>query len=163
MLYGLHPNAEIGFLTVTSDRLFRTVLEMQPKESDAGGGAGISREEKVKSVLDEIIERLPEPFIMAELMAKAEEKTPYVVVAFQECERMNFLTHEIRRSLKELDLGLKGELTITADMEDLANALFYDTVPESWTRYAYPSLLSLGAWYADMLLRIRVSTFPQVS
>ncbi|XP_065549706.1 dynein axonemal heavy chain 17 [Lathamus discolor] len=154
-LYGLHPNAEIGFLTTTSDRLFRTVLEMQPNESDAGGGAGTSREEKVKSVLDEIIERLPEPFIMAELMAKAEEKTPYVVVAFQECERMNFLLHEIRRSLKELDLGLKGELTITAAMEDLANALFYDTVPESWTRYAYPSLLSLGAWYADMLLRIR--------
>uniref|UniRef100_A0A8B9GFD9 Uncharacterized protein n=1 Tax=Amazona collaria TaxID=241587 RepID=A0A8B9GFD9_9PSIT len=154
-LYGLHPNAEIGFLTITSDRLFHTVLEMQPNELDAGGGAGISREEKVKSVLDEIIERLPEPFLMAELMAKAEEKTPYAVVALQECERMNLLMHEIRRSLKELDLGLKGELTITADMEDLANALFYDTVPESWTRYAYPSLLSLGAWYADMLLRIR--------
>lgn len=46
-LYGLHPNAEIGFLTVTSERLFRTVLEMQPKESDAGGGSGASREEKV--------------------------------------------------------------------------------------------------------------------
>uniref|UniRef100_A0A8C3J4X5 Dynein axonemal heavy chain 17 n=1 Tax=Calidris pygmaea TaxID=425635 RepID=A0A8C3J4X5_9CHAR len=154
-LYGLHPNAEIGFLTVTSDRLFRTVLEMQPKESDAGGGSGVSREEKVKSVLDEIIEKLPEPFNMAEIMAKAAEKTPYVVVAFQECERMNILTHEIRRSLKELDLGLKGELTITSDMEDLGNALFYDSVPESWTRYAYPSLLSLGAWYADLLLRIR--------
>ncbi|KAM6377006.1 LOW QUALITY PROTEIN: dynein axonemal heavy chain 17 [Pluvialis apricaria] len=154
-LYGLHPNAEIGFLTVTSDRLFRTVLEMQPKESDAGGGSGVSREEKVKSVLDEIIERLPEPFNMVEIMAKAVDKTPYVVVAFQECERMNILTHEIRRSLKELDLGLKGELTITSDMEELANALFYDNVPESWTRYAYPSLLSLGAWYADLLLRIR--------
>ncbi|XP_075374925.1 dynein axonemal heavy chain 17-like isoform X4 [Mycteria americana] len=154
-LYGLHPNAEMGFLAVTSDRLFRTVLEMQPKESDAGGGSGVSREEKVKSVLDEIIERLPEPFNMAEIMAKAADKTPYVVVAFQECERMNILTHEIRRSLKELDLGLKGELTITSDMEELANALFYNNVPESWTRYAYPSLLSLGAWYADLLLRIR--------
>ncbi|XP_035168476.1 LOW QUALITY PROTEIN: dynein heavy chain 17, axonemal [Oxyura jamaicensis] len=154
-LYGLHPNAEIGFLTVTSERLFRTVLEMQPKESDAGGGAGVSREEKVKSMLDEIIEKLPEPFNMMEIMGKAEDKTPYVVVAFQECERMNILTHEIRRSLKELDLGLKGELTITSDMEELANALFYDNVPESWTRYAYPSLLSLGAWYADLLLRIR--------
>ncbi|NXE29303.1 DYH17 protein, partial [Ardeotis kori] len=158
-LYGLHPNAEIGFLTVTSDRLLRTVLEMQPKESDAGGGSGVSREEKastaVKSVLDEIMEKLPEPFNMAEIMAKAVDKTPYVVVAFQECERMNILTHEIRRSLKELDLGLKGELTITPDMEELANALFYDSVPESWTRYAYPSLLSLGAWYADLLLRIR--------
>ncbi|NXL49102.1 DYH17 protein, partial [Podilymbus podiceps] len=155
-LYGLHPNAEIGFLTVTSDRLFRTVLEMQPKESDAGGGSGASREEKAsKSVLQEIIERLPEPFNMGEIMAKAGDKTPYVVVAFQECERTNTLTNEIRSSLKELDLGLKGELTITSDMEELANALFYDSVPESWTRYAYPSLLSLGAWYADLLLRIR--------
>ncbi|NXJ83957.1 DYH17 protein, partial [Trogon melanurus] len=155
-LYGLHPNAEIGFLTVTSDSLFRTVLEMRPKESDAGGGSGVSREEKAStSALDDIVQRLPEPFNMLEIMAKAEEKTPYVVVAFQECERMNILTHEIRRSLKELDLGLKGELTITSDMEELANALFYDSVPESWTRFAYPSLLSLGAWYTDLLLRIR--------
>lgn len=36
-----------------------------------------------------------------------DERTPFVVVAFQECERMNILTTEIRRSLKELDLGLK--------------------------------------------------------
>ena len=46
-LYGLHPNAEIGFLTVTSEKLFRTVLEMQPKETDSGPGTGVSREEKV--------------------------------------------------------------------------------------------------------------------
>ncbi|NXS34473.1 DYH17 protein, partial [Pomatostomus ruficeps] len=157
-LYGLHPNAEMGFLTVTSDRLFRTVLELQPKESEAAGGSGASREEQaspVKSVLDEILGQLPEPFNMEEMMAKAKEKTPYTVVALQECERMNILTNEIRRSLKELDLGLQGELTITSEMEELANALFYDSVPESWMRYAYPSLLSLGTWYADLLLRIR--------
>ena len=41
---------------------------------------------------------------------------------------MNTLTAEMRRSLKELDLGLKGELTITSDMEDLSNALFFDQV-----------------------------------
>ena len=42
-------------------------------------------------------------------MAKVpvEERTPYIVVAIQECERMNLLSSEIRRSLKELDLGLK--------------------------------------------------------
>uniref|UniRef100_A0A8C4U7P5 Dynein axonemal heavy chain 17 n=1 Tax=Falco tinnunculus TaxID=100819 RepID=A0A8C4U7P5_FALTI len=154
-LYGLHPNAEIGFLTVTSDRLFQTLLELQPKELDAGGGSAVSQEEKVKSVLGEIIERLPEPFNMVEIMAKAVNKTPYVVVALQECERMNILIQEIRRSLEELDLGLKGELTVTSDMEELANALFYSNVPESWTRYAYPSLLSLGAWFADLLLRIK--------
>ncbi|KAB1266021.1 Dynein heavy chain 17; axonemal [Camelus dromedarius] len=233
-LYGLHPNAEIGFLTVTSEKLFRTVLEMQPKETDSGAGTGVSREEKtrgctsmvlffwqlhlpcsrarpgaggragqcrcrdagwlgtgfqVKAVLDEILEKIPETFNMAEIMAKASEKTPYVVVAFQECERMNILTNEMRRSLKELNLGLKanlaqlqnqlpraagprpaelpaleqwaplgiseGELTITTDMEDLSMALFYDTVPETWMARAYPSMMGLAAWYADLLLRIR--------
>lgn len=53
------------------------------------------------------MDRLPELFNMVEIMAKAQEKTPYVVVAFQECERMNILTSEMRRSLKELNLGLK--------------------------------------------------------
>ena len=35
---------------------------------------------------------------------------------------------EMKRSLRELDLGLKGELTITSDMEDLSNCLFFDQV-----------------------------------
>ena len=46
-LYGLHPNAEIGFLTTTSESLFRTVLEMQPRDSSAAGAGATSREEKV--------------------------------------------------------------------------------------------------------------------
>lgn len=61
----------------------------------------------MKSILDEILEKLPEEFNMVELFAKAEEKTPYVLVALQECERMNTLTQEMRKSLKMLDLGLK--------------------------------------------------------
>ena len=43
---------------------------------------------------------------------------------------MNILTSEMRRSLKELDLGLKGELTITNEMEELSQALFFDQVKE---------------------------------
>jgi dynein heavy chain len=38
VLYGLHPNAEIGFLTATSETLFRTVFELQPRESGTTGG-----------------------------------------------------------------------------------------------------------------------------
>lgn len=65
----------------------------------------------MKAVLEEILEKVPETFNMAEIMAKSAEKTPYVVVAFQECERMNILTNEMRRSLKELNLGLKVKHT----------------------------------------------------
>ncbi|XP_071446269.1 dynein beta chain, ciliary-like [Hetaerina americana] len=153
-LYGLHPNAEIGFLTTTSDTLFRTVFEMQPRDAGGTGVATVTREEKVKQVLDEFIDKLPSQFNIAEIMGRAEERTPYIIVAFQECERMNILTSEMGRSLKELSLGLKGELTITSKMEELDEALFLDQVPQDWTNRAYPSLLSLGAWFADLLLRV---------
>ncbi|XP_066519150.1 dynein axonemal heavy chain 17-like isoform X2 [Hoplias malabaricus] len=154
-LYGLHPNAEIGFLTNSSQKLFRSLLELQPKETESAGGGAISREEKVKGILDDILEKLPDSFNMVEIMSKVEEKTPFINVVFQECERMNLLTKEISRSLKELNLGLKGELTITTNMEELGNALFLDIVPESWTKLAYPSLEGLAGWYADLLLRVK--------
>lgn len=50
-LYGLHPNAEIEFLTNSSDNLFRVVMEMQPRESGSGAGGGVSREEKVQLII----------------------------------------------------------------------------------------------------------------
>lgn len=61
----------------------------------------------MKQTIDEILEKLPEEFNMIEITSKVEERTPFVIVAFQECQRMNYLTNEIKRSLKELDLGLK--------------------------------------------------------
>ena len=99
----------------------------------------------MRTIVDDVMEKLPELFSMRELMGKVEERTPYVIVCFQatisqsslselkleylqECERMNLLVAEMRRSLKELDLGLKGELTITSDMEDLSDSLFFDQV-----------------------------------
>lgn len=62
---------------------------------------------QVKQIVDELVEKLPEDFNMVEIMGKVEERTPYVIVAFQECQRMNSLTGLMKRSLKELDLGLK--------------------------------------------------------
>ncbi|NWZ01914.1 DYH9 protein, partial [Loxia curvirostra] len=153
-LYGLHPNAEIGFLTQRSERLLRTVLELQPRDSSTGQGAVGTQEEMVQALLEEMLEKLTDEFNMAELLARVEERTPYAVVALQECERMNALTAELRRSLAELELGLKGELTMTSEMETLQSCLFLGTVPESWLRRSYPSTASLASWFADLLARI---------
>jgi hypothetical protein len=53
---------------------------------------------------------LPPCFDMLSMMELAEpllsqESSPYVVVALQECQRMNVLLTEVRRSLVELDKG----------------------------------------------------------
>lgn len=61
----------------------------------------------MRAALEAILEKLPDEFNMVELSGKAEERSPYQVVALQECERMNLLTQEMRRSLQELSLGLK--------------------------------------------------------
>merc|ERR1712066_1052424 len=155
VLYGLHPNAEIGVLSATSEKLFQTLLEMQPKDSSSAGEGGMTREEQIKQILDEILEKLPEDFNSAELLARCEELTPYAVVALQESDRMRMLTSEIRRSLKELNLGLKGELTISPDMEGLMNSFLLDTIPARWEKKAYPSKLGLSAWFADLINRIK--------
>uniref|UniRef100_A0A8C5QH48 AAA+ ATPase domain-containing protein n=1 Tax=Leptobrachium leishanense TaxID=445787 RepID=A0A8C5QH48_9ANUR len=153
--YGLHPNAEIEFLTATSDNLFRTLLELQLRDSINGEGAAQTEEEKVKTFLDDILEKLPEGYNMSDITSKTAERSPYILVCFQECERMSTLIQEIRRSLKELDLGLKGELAISSEMEQLQSALFFDNVPHSWMKLAYPSTYNLAQWYNDLLLRCR--------
>lgn len=64
----------------------------------------------MKTILDEVLEKLPEEYNMSDITSKTAERTPYILVCFQECERMNMLISEMRRSLKELDLGLKVRL-----------------------------------------------------
>lgn len=63
---------------------------------------------------------------MSEVVGRAEEKTPYVIVALQECERMNTLIIELRRSLKELDLGLKVEINLCLSNDGVSQSLFTD-------------------------------------
>uniref|UniRef100_A0A8C4MVE0 Dynein axonemal heavy chain 11 n=1 Tax=Equus asinus asinus TaxID=83772 RepID=A0A8C4MVE0_EQUAS len=154
-LYGLHPNAEIEFLTVMSNTLFRTLLEMQPRNALSSEELGQSTEDKVKNILDDILEKLPEEFNMAEIMQKNSNRSPYVLVCFQECERMNILLREMRASLQQLDLGLKGELTLSPDVEAQQSALSYDIVPDTWSKLAYPSTYGLAQWFNDLLLRCR--------
>jgi dynein heavy chain, axonemal len=156
VLYGLHPNAEIGFLTDVADKLFKTIFELQPRQSGStSGSSSATREEIVKNLVDDLYDKLPEEFVMSDLHARTEDRSPYVLVAFQECERLNILVNEIKRSLKELRSGLKGELTISSDMENLMASIFYDKIPESWAKRAYPSLLGLQSWFADLMIRAK--------
>uniref|UniRef100_A0A8B9JBK1 Dynein, axonemal, heavy chain 11 n=1 Tax=Astyanax mexicanus TaxID=7994 RepID=A0A8B9JBK1_ASTMX len=154
-LYSLHPNAEIEFMTVTSDSLFRTLLELQPRDSALREESEQSVEEMVRDELEQLLEKLPEEYDLAELLAKTDRRSPYILVCVQECERMNLLISEMHISLMELDLALKGELSISPHMEALQTALFYGRVPEIWSRLTFPSTKSLAPWFSDVLVQCR--------
>jgi len=149
--YGLHPNSEINFMTRQADDLFNAISELQPR--GGGGDGGMTMGERVKQQLDDILEKLPELFFMVEIEERAEERTPYIAFFLQECERMNDLVFEIGRSLRELDAGLRGDLSISEPMEDLMNALFANRVPARWEVLAWPSLAPLSLWFLDFLDR----------
>ena len=74
---------DVRLVIKKSEKLFKTVFELQPRESGDGGGASSSREKKVKTIVDDILEKMPDPFRLHEMMAKCEDKTPYIVVCFQ--------------------------------------------------------------------------------
>lgn len=67
---------------------------------------------------------------------------------------MNILIEEIVRSLRELDLGLKGQLTISDDMEALISSLAGGTIPLSWSKLAYACERGLASWLSNLLRRI---------
>jgi dynein heavy chain len=150
--YGLHPNAEINFMTNQADALFRSVSDMSPKGGGAGEG-GMTVGEKVKQLLDDILERLPDLFPMIDILERIDEVTPYTGVFLQECERMNGLIFETRRSLIELDAGLKGDLSITEPMEQMMSSLAGMRVPARWEKLAWASRATLGVWFTDLLNR----------
>ena len=67
---------------------------------------------------------------------------------------MNVLIGEILRSLFEIELSFKGELTMTEKMERLMDAIFFDKVPESWSKLAFPSTRGLGSWLDNLKHRL---------
>jgi len=150
-MFGLHSNAEIGYLTALGETLFSTILQCS---GGSGGGGGKGKDAAVKGMIDKFLGELPQPFIMLDLFAKAKERTPMVVVCLEECERMNILTDTIRKSLEDLDAGLKGQLNITEDMEALSAKMFINAQPDLWVKYAYFSLKDLLTWWDDLLMRI---------
>lgn len=148
-MFGLHPNAEIGYLTLQTETLFSTI------QSVSGGGAGGGGSDAVvKEMINTILSTLPPDFVMLDITSKAKYKTPYVNVCLQEVERMNILLAEIRTSLLDLEAGLAGKLNVTDAMDELANALALNQVPATWTKYAYMSKKSLVDWFSDMKDRV---------
>ncbi|TYZ58261.1 hypothetical protein PybrP1_007938 [[Pythium] brassicae (nom. inval.)] len=170
-VYGLHPNAEIGYLVDAADKLFFAIARFEPLASGGLGSAGSAGSTSSKdaaqvvTTIEALLERLPAELELTALQARAAplltlDRGPYVVVALQEAARMNGLVREVRDTLSELLKGLSGALSMTEPMEDLLEALMAGQVPGrnalhrcSWERVAWSSRKALGPWFADFVER----------
>jgi len=154
--FGLHPNAEIDFRTTQSSILFNTLIKLQPRQkSNTIDEDQVSPEIIASNVTQEILETYQDILLDIEGVEDSlEEKGPYQNVFIQECNAMNTLLKEIKRSLNELRMGFQGELTMSDAMENLMECLFMNIVPASWTKLAWPSLRNLSSWNTNLMRRI---------
>ena len=76
------------------------------------------------------------------------------VVLAQEMERFNRLLSVMRSSLLDLQRAVRGELLMSAQLDDVAVGMASNAVPRLWSALAYPSLASLQRWLADLLQRV---------
>ena len=159
LAFGMHPNAEIDFRTNQCIVLFRTLQELQPKDGGgAEGGAGGGKQEKIQEFMHRVNDEVQldqNKLNIDDIASKmTDERGPYQNVFLQECEYMNILINEILRSLQEIELSFKGELTMTEKMEQLMDAIFLDKVPATWAKLAFPSTRGLGSWLDNLKHRL---------
>ncbi|CAG5923192.1 unnamed protein product [Menidia menidia] len=149
---GLHANAEIGYYTQETKEMWSHLIDLQPQTGESGGS--ISRDEHISQVAQDIQNKLPELFDM-DVIRKTfgTEISPTSVVLLQELERFNNLVVRMQLSLAELQKALSGEVGMSNELDEVAQALFNGHIPGIWKRLAPNTLKSLSNWMSHFKRR----------
>lgn len=172
-VFGLHPNAEIGYFTDASKELWSNLIDLQPRTG--GGGGGLSREDYIAGVVKDIAAKIPEPEdimnIRKRMTAEGAVITPTQVVLLQELERWNLLVtcsewweapppaqeralapshlprpRAVASSLVDLSRALNGEIGMSDSLEEVGSALFNGRIPAMWRSLSPATQKPLGSW-----------------
>jgi dynein heavy chain len=153
-IFGLHDNANITFAQNETYSMLAALLLLQPKISSGGGR---SREEVMVETANNILEQIPKPVDIEQVMSvyPVQYEQSMNTVIIQEIIRYNRLLRTIINSLNDLLKALKGLVVMSQQLEDMANSLFINQVPEMWSGKAYPSLKPLASWVIDLVARMQ--------
>jgi len=159
-IFGLHPNADLTFRVKEATLLFKTLGETQPKGD--GSGSGISREDYVYDKAAELLLRLPKDYIEDDYMAKIKKlggmTIPMNIFLFQEIQRLQNVLSKVRSILRQIQLAIKGEVVMTAELQETLDSIFDAKVPHFWENTLTGDefswrLPTLGLWFSSLLNR----------
>lgn len=151
-VFGLHPNAEIGYYTNAAKDIWAHLIDLQPQTGESG--SGVSRETHIDKVAKDIIGKMPQQFDMDQTKKRfGLEISPTTVVLLQELDRFNRLTDRMAKSLATLRRALAGEVGMSNELEDLARSLYNGMIPDIWRRLSPATLKTLGNWILFYLQR----------
>ncbi|KAF0719904.1 Aste57867_701 [Aphanomyces stellatus] len=150
-VFGLHPNAEIGYYTNMTKSVWRDLISLQPRS--AGSGGGISREDYITNIATDIETKVPEAIDVPLLRKRFGVPTPTQVVLLQELDRWNVLTAKMAVSLGDLQKALIGEIGMSDELDSVGSALFDGFLPNMWRSLCPKTEKPLGSWMVHFMSR----------
>ncbi|EHH15505.1 hypothetical protein EGK_01607, partial [Macaca mulatta] len=155
---GIHPEAIRSCWETQGEEFIENLIAMQPKTTTANLRIRPeqSKDELVMEILSDLLKRLP---LTVEKEVKIHEipltfKAVLLTFLKQEIKRFDKLLFVIHKSLKDLQLAIKGEIILTQELEEILNSFLNMRVPTLWQKHAYRSCKPLSSWIDDLIQRL---------
>jgi len=162
-VFGLHPNAEIGFYSNATKNMWVNLISLQPRSVDSGGG--LSRDDIIAGTAQDIEGKVPiesldiGSYDLMVVRSKLFERngvnvpTPAQVVLLQELERWNLLVIKMAVTLADLQRAFRGEIGMSDQLDALGGSLFNGFIPGMWKKLMPNTQKPLGSWMLHFLDR----------
>lgn len=173
--FGLHGNATLSVEQQLSMDLVNALVSISSggggaSQSGAGGEEGEEEEGEnpVMQIALHLLSQLPDPLprraaVLDSVVEEGETATSTEVMA-DPAPLQTLLSHEtdlyngllacMQSSLKNLIRALKGEVIVTASVEQMIDRIAYNQVPDIWAKNGFLSLKPLGAYFEELLERV---------
>uniref|UniRef100_A0A8D1QXT1 Dynein axonemal heavy chain 14 n=1 Tax=Sus scrofa TaxID=9823 RepID=A0A8D1QXT1_PIG len=131
-------------MEILADMLTRLPLSVEKEES--AGTPGTLKCVMFSPIWESVCKNLKgyDPFIHCVLLT----------FLIQEIERFDKLLCVVHKSLKDLQLAVKGEIILNQELEEIYHSFLSTRVPALWQKYAYKSSKPLGSWVNDLIQRL---------
>eukprot|EP00948_MAST-09A_sp_MAST-9A-sp1_P000520 g520.t1 len=158
-LFGMHENANIAFQRKETNYTIETCLSIQPR-AIGSTASGKSPDEEVDALAIEIFEKTPKVLTREEagentFIYRGEHMDSLATFLGQEMIRFNKLLVEMQTSLVDIRRAIRGEVLLSAVLDEMYTALLDNRVPNNWSNVGYKSLKPLASWNNDLLMRVK--------
>ncbi|XP_069340704.1 dynein axonemal heavy chain 14 isoform X1 [Eulemur rufifrons] len=178
---GVHPEAIRSCREIQSQEFIESLIAMQPRATTTATlkiRLEQSNDELVMEMSSDMLKRLPltvekegaagaastlkgimSSSVWESLSENVKGHDPLihcVLLTFlnQEIRRFDKLLFVIHKSLKDLQLAIKGEIILTQELEEIFNCFLTMRVPTLWQKHAYLSCKPLSPWVNDLIQRL---------
>ncbi|ORC83399.1 dynein heavy chain [Trypanosoma theileri] len=154
-VFGLHENADITKDERDAKNLLEATLLTQPRES-SDSASKLDPKTTVKEMAHHVLSRLPKPFDIEEIQKKhpIDYSQSMNTVLLQEAIRYKRLLVVLRQTLADVQDAISGKVVMSADLEEVFNAMYDGKVPNVWKKRSYPSLKPFGSYVNDLVERL---------